>query len=87
MINESDGNWRPAVGMVGETMNGISAVGWAAGAQSDLGLNLNRSSELPITVTELRAMAPAAKKGRTLYTLAPKMGTKAPAATGMRTTL
>ena len=51
------------------------------------GLNLFRMSEFPTTVTELVAIAPAAKNGRKLYTLGPKNGTSAPAAIGIRATL
>jgi hypothetical protein len=48
-----------------------------------LGLNLSSKSELPTTVTELKAIAPAARKGKTLYTCGPKNGTNAPAEIGI----
>jgi hypothetical protein len=49
----------------------------------EFGLNLFSSSELLTTMTELVAIAPAARNGRIPYTPVPKNGTSAPAAIGM----
>jgi hypothetical protein len=54
---------------------------------ANLGSYLASSSEFPTTETELIAIAAAAKKGSQVYISAPKIGTSAPDATGMRPVL
>ena len=52
-----------------------------------LGVNRRSRSEFDTTVTELNAIAPPARNGRTWYIPAPRNGTRIPAATGIRATL